>query len=340
MQLNGVTLVDRFNRPSVGGKVAVRTLFINDGEFIDPYDISACTIFAKLSNASPSSIVDVDDGLIKSDATSVVLMNFGVSGNPVNALPHDGMLGRVTDPAGSYAGWTSPTATTADGGALWGGTNGYFAHAQASGIYRNGVGDYVCVLDGNISLSGGYNIRYPYQEGIEVANAASSVQDYIDVWTVKLFDTSEYQLFINSFSLYNDTFTTITEPLLITTRNRLLNKKLRYGEKIDMKITTDITVQNSTLPEETKNILKDYQITNPKISISKVSEDSINQSPWTSVVADVAATLTTDNTILYTYDTTAATSQVQKGAGTYWIKASYTYLTQNFITPPYYFTIT
>jgi hypothetical protein len=324
MQLNGTTLVDRHNRPSVGGKVAVRTLFINNGEFIDPYDVSSCTIFAKLSNASPSSIVDVDDGIIKSDATSVVLMNFGVSGGAVDTpFPHDGADGRVTE---NYPEWVAPTL--------------YTPGSQASGIYRVGVGDYVAVLDGNISLSGGYNNRYAFQEGITVANAASAVQDYIDVWTVKLFDTSEYQLFINSFSLYNDTFTTITEPLLITTRNRLLNKKLRFGEKIDMKITTDITVQNSTLSEETKNILKDYQITNPKISISKVNDDAINQAPWTSVVSNVDASVTTDNTILYTYDTEAAISQDQRGAGTYWIKASYSYLTQNFVTPPYYFTIT
>jgi len=326
MQLNGVTLVDRFNRPSVGGKVAVRTLFINDGEFIDPYDVSACTIFAKLSNASPSSIIDVDDGLIKSDATSVVLMNFQISGGTAPDI-HDGWsldgngAVRVTSNKLADTDWFPP----------------YVAGPQASGIYRVGVGDYVAVLDGNNSLSGGYNIRYPFNSGIEVANAASSVQDYIDVWTVKLFAGSEYQLFINSFSLYNDTFTTITEPLLITTRNKLLNKKLRYGEKIDMKITTDITVQNSNLSEETKNILKDYPITNPTISISKVTDDSVNQAPWTSVVVDGAATLTTDNTILYTYDTTAGSVI---GAGTYWIKASYSYLTQDFVPPPYYFTIT
>ena len=325
MQLNEVTLVDRFNRPSVGGKVAIRTLFINDGEFIDPYDVSACTIFAKLSNASPSSIVDTDDGLIKSDATSVVLMNFGVSGGAAPDI-HDGTAGYTTSENLLDPLWVSSTL--------------YTPGSQASGIYRVGVGDYVAVLDGNTSLSGGYNIRYPFNNGITVANAASSVQDYIDVWTVKLFDTSEYQLFINNFSLYNDTFTTITEPLLITTRNKLLNKKLRYGEKIDMKITTDITVQNSTLSEETKNILKDYPITNPTISISKVNDDAVNQAPWTSVVADAGATLTTDNTILYTYDTTAAAGVAQKGAGTYWIKASYSYLTQDFVTPPFYFTIT
>jgi hypothetical protein len=322
MQLNGVTLVDRFNRPSVNGKVAVRTLFINDGKFIDPYDVSACTIFAKVSNETPAFIADPIDGLIKSAATSEVLMNFNISGNPAAADGHNGIFPSVTSNKLADTLWFPP----------------YVPGDRASGIHRVGVGDYVAVLDGSLltDLSGTYDIRYPYQGGIEVVNGASSVQDYIDVWTVKLYSGSEYQLFINSFSLYNDTFTTITEPLLITTRNRLLNKKLRFGERIDMKITTDITVQNSTLSEETKNILKDYPITNPLVTVKKVNDDSVNQAAWTTIQENQPATLTTDNTILYTIDTVGLALSV----GTYFITAKYSYLTQDFVTPPYYFTIT
>jgi hypothetical protein len=330
MQLNGVTLVNRFNRPGVGQKVAIRTLFINDGKFIDPYDVSACTIFTKLANASPASIVDGTDGLISSDATSVVLMNFNISGNPVGADGHDGTGTKVTSqrmvtPAmqANYPLWNPP----------------YVPGDRASGIHRVGLGDYVAVLDGSIDLSGTYDIRYPYQGGIEVANGASSVQDYIDVWTVKLYSGSEYQLFINSFSLYNDTFTTITEPLLITTRNKLINKKLRFGEKVDMKITTDITIQNSTLPEETKNILRDYQITSPQVKIERINEDSINQPARTEIKGYTEASITTDNTILYTFDTATALGSVVP-AGTYIITAKYSYLTENFVSPPFYFTIT
>ena len=335
MQLNGTTLVDRHNRPSVGGKVAVRTLFINDGAFIDPYDVSSCTIFARTANQTPSSVVDVDDGIIKSDATSVVLMNFGVSGG-ATGLPHDGVHPRVTS---QYLGWVSPTATTANGGLNFV-TDGYVPHTQASGIYRVGLGDYVAVLDGEFALSGGYNNRYAFQEGITVANAASAVQDYIDVWTVKMSEGSEYQLFINNFSLFNDTFTTITEPLLITTQNRLINKKLRFGEILDMKITTEITVQNSTLSEDTKNILKDYPITNPQIKIERVNEDSINQPARTNITEGYAgATITTDNTILYNFNTTTTLGAVVP-AGTYIITAKYKYLTQTFVTVPFYFTIT
>ncbi len=36
MQLNGVTVVDRHNRPTVIQKVDLRAFFINDGEYYDP----------------------------------------------------------------------------------------------------------------------------------------------------------------------------------------------------------------------------------------------------------------------------------------------------------------
>ena len=49
MQLNGITLTDRWSRPSVNERVAIQAIFLNDGVYVDPYDISACTIFSKLT---------------------------------------------------------------------------------------------------------------------------------------------------------------------------------------------------------------------------------------------------------------------------------------------------
>ena len=336
MQLNGVTLVDRHNRPALDAKVAIRALFMNDGSFVDPYDVSSCTIFARTSNLTPSSVVDDDDSLISSDASTVVLMNFGVSGNPANNLQHDGVHPRVTS---QYSGWVSPTETSLNGGTSFY-TNGYFQHTQASGIYRNGVGDFVCVLDGGIALSGGYDNRVGYREGFTVANAASSVQEYIDVWTVKMAQDSEYQLFINTFTLFNDTFTAITEPLLLTTRNKLINKKLQVGDVVDMKVTTGITIQNKNLDDATKNIIKDYSLQNAQVQIKKINEDSVNQQAWESVVPtgtdsfEDASFVTSDNTIVYNFNTASL------DPGTYFMVVKYQFMTQTFVSPKFYFTIT
>ena len=324
MQLNGVTLVDRGNRPSINGKVGIRTYFINDGQFVDPYDVSSCTIFAKLSNTTPSSVVDIDDGIIKEDSSSVVLMNFGVSGT--EEKPHTGEDGYTTsENLTAYVGETLYTPGT-----------------QASGIYRLGVGEYVAVLDGTVDLSGGYNNRAPLNQGIEVANQASSVQDYIDIWTVKMSQNSEYQIFINEFSLYNDTFTTITEPLIVTTRNKLINKHVKLGEILDLVVSTEITVQNKTLSESTKNILKDYQIVNPQVKLQKVNEDSVNQAAREDITNDFVSTgvtVTTDNTILYNFDTTAFTTPTTGKPGTYILTVKYEYLNQTFQSSPFYFTL-
>ena len=106
-----------------------------------------------------------------------------------------------------------------------------------------------------------------------------------------------------------------------------------------MKITTEITVQNSTLPEETKNILKDFSISSAEIKIDRVNEDSVNQEARTVIQAYTPATTTTDNTILYRFDTVNDLTDVVK-PGTYIITAKYSYLTQTFVTVPFYFTIT
>jgi len=328
MELDGINLTDRHNRPSVQSRVAIRTLFINDGVLVDPYDISACTIFSKLSNASPSSIVNPINGLIKSDIDqATVLMNFEISGG-VGTDNH-----RVDNPTITHitdATWF-PT---------------YVPGSQASGIHRIGVGDYVAVLDGvETNLSGAYTLS---ENGFEVENGASSVQHYIDVWTVKLSQGSNYQILINQFQLYEDTFLSITEPLLVTASNRLVNKHLTLSSMVDLKITTDITVTNRTLDESVKNILKNWSISGVQVEIQKINEDSTSLPSRTKIVAfaDAApkASTTSDNTIIYPFDMTTIQEKLSADgvggpAGTYIITAKYGFLNQIFVTKPFYFVI-
>jgi hypothetical protein len=317
MQLNGTSLVDRYARPSVGNKVALRTFFLNNGQLLDPYDVSACTVFARVSNFTPSGVVG-DDGLIDSDYSSVVLMNFGVSGDV--GAPHDGADGRTTS---QNLTWVSDTL--------------YSPGNQASGIYRSDTGDYVAVLDGEVDLSGFFD-----QKGVafEVANGASSVQEYIDVWTVKLFQSSEYQVFVNQFSLTDDTFTTITEPLILNASEKLVTKHVRIGEIIDMVIPTEFTVINRSIPESIKNTLTNYPISDVLVEVQKVNEDNVNQPAREVIQAFGAANVTvgSDSTILYNLDTNtlAPTTGVP---GNYIITVRYNLLNQTFQSSPLYFTV-
>ncbi len=317
MQLNGTSLVDRYARPSVGNKVALRTFFLNNGQLLDPYDVSACTVFARVSNFTPSGVVG-DDGLIDSDYSAVVLMSFGGAGDV--GAPHDGKDGRVTS---ENLAWVSGTL--------------YSPGNQASGIYRSDTGDYVAVLDGEVDLSGFFD-----QKGVafEVANGASSVQEYIDVWTVKLFQSSEYQVFVNQFSLTDDTFTTITEPLILNASEKLITKHVRIGEIIDMVIPTEFTVINRSIPESIKNTLTNYPISDVLVEVQKVNEDNVNQPAREVIQAFGAANVTvgSDSTILYNLDTNtlAPTTGVP---GNYIITVRYTLLNQTFQSSPLYFTV-
>lgn len=339
MDLNGYTLTDRHNRPSVGGRVAIRTRFYNNGAPVEPYDVSSVTIFSKLSNAAPSSIVDAASGIIKPDQPiSTVLMNFAISGFiPVagqggTAAPHDAQFDndqnwfRVTENYLGDANWFP----------------GYVPGTNASGIYRTGVtGEYVAVLDGTVNLSGAYGgTDGSHTGGTEIKNDASTVQDYIDVWTVKMSAESNYQLFINTFKLFNDNYLSIPEPLLLTASNRLINKHVTLGSTVNLKITTDMTVHNKQLTESVKNILQDYSIQNPSVLIQKINEGSLSIPSHEEVLTAVPE-VTSDNTMIVSFTPDADNYETILGGalGTYSIVATYNFLTETITTPPFYFTV-
>jgi len=123
MQLNGTSLVDRNNRPTVLQKVGLRAFFINDGVYVDPYEISAVTVFDKSANFTPSTILE--DNLISPDISKdIVRMNFAPSGDmsPSNYSPNTDIT-------------------------------------SASGVYKVKTGEYIVVLDGVLNNSGVYNLH-------------------------------------------------------------------------------------------------------------------------------------------------------------------------------------
>ena len=337
MLLNVTPLTDRWNRPSVNERVAIQAIFMNDGVYVDPYDISACTIFSKLTNESPNSIVDAENGLIKSDQdTATILMNFGVSGSGLNPNVdyHSGVGDFVTS---KHPEWTASTL--------------YTPGPNASGIYKVASGTFVAVLDGieGSSLSGAYSMHQSYDAitgkwpGTVIQNGACAVQDYIDVWTVKMSESSNFQLFINTFKLENDNYITITEPLLLTTSNRLVNKHITFSSIEDIKITTEITVNNETLSKSVKDILHDYPITNAQIRIQKVNEGSVNLPAREDIFSPVYTnvhSISSDNTMLFKFNTNTIPSALQGGrVGTYVLIAQYQFVGQTIFTEPFYFTI-
>jgi len=314
VQLNNTVIVDRGNRPNVSQRVGLRAFFINDGAYVDPFEISSVQLFKRDDTYSPLTVVG-SDGLV----SSTPLMTFGASGQ------------------------TETTNSNFD-------SSNYVPAVTASGIYRVGTGDYVVVLDQTLALSG-----FDTNTQTEVAaSSLSAVDDYVDLWTVKLNSASKYQVITNEFRLNEDTFFAFTEPLLLTTSNKLMNKHVRLGEVVDLKVSTETTVQNQNLSQSVQNIFKDSVITSATMEIKKVNQDLNFDGPFTvSSFTESAATatsqpvtITKENTIIMSFDTTKLKdlSSFTNGTfgsltGTYSVQVKYTLLNETIISPLYYLTV-
>lgn len=312
MLLNGHELVDRHNRPGASQRVGLRLFFINDGVYTDPNDISSVILFQKDANTSPSTILN-SDALINVSSTAVsslALMGFG-------------------------------TSAEGTGGAL--AETDYDPGTQASGIYRIRAGEYVAVLDGTINLSGGVF-------GIEIANQVSTVNSFIDVWTVRMLAASNYVSIINNFKLFDNTFFVITEPMILSMSNRLTTKHITFGSKIDLKVETEIAVQNrANISDEIKNIFRDSVIVSAQMQIVKFNDEPNLASQVTvSAYADTSSTIdvTSDNTLLFNWNTEdlkthASTLDGTMGSltGNYGLRVKYTVLKETIVTPFMHFIV-
>lgn len=297
MKINNLDVVDRHNRPGVLQPVMLRSFFVNDGVYQDPYAIQSVSVFYLTDNTSPNSILG-DNGLIDPTiASGVILMNFANS---------------------SVAPSNVSFNTTA-------------YSAGASGIYKLGTGQYAVVLNGAVGQQGVY-------QGTVIPNAASAAGKYVDVWTVKMAATSNYSTYINEFSLFDDTLFSITQPLLLTTSNKLRNKYVKLGSKIDLTIDTEFNIGNKDVPTTIRNLFKDSVIVNPSVQIVKLNDDyTLPARVTVSSFADTSALtdLTSDNTIIFNWDTTSLYTlpAVQNGtygplSGAYQIQVKYSVLNQ------------
>jgi hypothetical protein len=315
MQVNNYEVVDRHNRPNVNQRVALRTFFINDGEYVDPYEISSVQIFKKSDTLSPKSVLGTDNLV-----TSVPLMEFAASS---------------PNGAGNQVHCTQPVEATGTCNGSFDETN-YKPGVTASGIYRIRTGEYVAILDQTLNLSG-----WDWNTNTQLAASnCGAVNDYVDYWSVKLVEASKYQVIKNNFSLYEDTFFGFTQPLLLTTSNKLMNKHVRLGEKIDLKISTETTLQNKDVDESIQNIFKDSVITEATINIAKVNYDPALPGPF-SVVTGGSTQITGDNTLLYNWNTATLVGSSTFGSptGTYSVRVKYNVLNQTIISPLFYLTV-
>ena len=283
--INTHEVVDRNNRPAVQSHVMLRTFFINDGEYQDPYIVSSVHIFQRSENLTPETVLD-ENGLVSSSMTHQAQMVFGPSGNAIVN--------------GTDLAQFAPSSYTQQVNGIAG--EGNYCD-NVSGIYRLGRGEYACVLDG---------ILGPALSGIDgngntIGNTADIATRYIDVWTIQLGNAATWKTYINEFALYDDAFLSLTEPPMLRTKNNLFNRRVMVGSKTDLKIGTEITVENLNIDNSVKNIFKESAINRPRVEIQKINDNPSLPGRFT-VVDSSNVQLTADNTIIYTFDTSTVFS--------------------------------
>ena len=272
MKINGNEVTTRSERPTVLGPTALILYFINDGQYVNPYEISGVSIFAASDNQYPSSVV-YSNGQIKTDSSGSVLMHFSNS-----------------------------AALTSDSAAF--SASNYNVN-NASGIYKLDTGKYACVLSQpSVTPSGEFNLS-----GLNIiANTLSATGDYIDVWTVRRASGSNLDTIINEFTLTEDRFFGVTEPLLFRVATRLENNYIVLGSKVDLKFTNEFTLENANVDRSIVNLFKQSLVTQPMLEIYKKNQDrnlgariEVSGYSATSGVVDI----TSENTVIFTLDTEA-----------------------------------
>ena len=310
ISLNGISFSERHENPPAGGKIGLRALFYNDGQLVDPVDVSAVSVF-KYSDYSSSALFTPTDNLL----SATPLMQFAPSGSTPDSTTIYG------------ADWGDPVGV------------GGLDFQYASGIFKVGTGDYVAPLRLDKALSGNW-------EGtlLEASSNVSSAVSYIDVWTVKLLAGSQYQSIIHKWSLHEDTFFSVTEPLIVKTSTKLSNKHLRLGEIIDLKAPVEITIENRNISQAVINTLKSTLITDGAFKITKVNDNTSLDGPF--VVSSFSDTLgsvkvTSDGTLVFTWDTSQipTSSSFGEAKGTNAIQVKYSANGQTVISPRFYVSV-
>lgn len=211
---------------------------------------------------------------------------------------------------------------------------------DASTIYKTGTGQYAVVLDGMQAVSS------TDRDGTVIANTASGTGKYIDVWTVSFDNGASYQVFINDVELFKDNIVSLTEPLLIKTKTRLIPNIIRLGSVVDLKVGMEVTIMNKDIDQNVRNLLSHTVIEDPKFLIKKHNEDS--NLPSRVVVKGYSDTssdirLTSDNTMIYSLNTSSLTdgsiTDLGAGNGAYTLEAKYTIMGETIISPLMYFTV-
>jgi len=256
---NGVTVIQRGNRPSP--IIPAKLDFFNyvAGALTDPFQVCSVHVFPNTAFGTADPYVnrtagDANFGLVSSTANNMLFHNYkrDENGDRTGFDANVSALAKET----TYAGDLRYSASSIFGGGQDNKPGHFSVILQPSGVY--------------------FPLAAPPSWTDRANNTASSTGGYIDIWSIVQTEGSRAQIYVNTFNMDTaNTFAT-TEPLELTTTNKLIQRYVQLGSKKRLQIQTQIVVDNEPLKADIRNLMETGSLlTNPEISITKLNESPI-----------------------------------------------------------------
>ena len=320
---NGTTVINRGNRPSPTSPCKLDFFWVKEGSYTDPYQVCSVHIFPDTKFGTANQYVNLDTtssdyGLVSSTDTNYLFHNYKRDG----AGNRIGFQGEVSACAAESA-YTGDLRYSAS--SIFKVKTGHFAVIlQPSAVYFP-----ASVTDFNMDMS---------------SNTASGTGNYLDIWTIKDVVGSKAQIYVNSFKLNSQSVVAVTEPMMVTPNNKLVQRYIEVGSKRNLQMKTELVVDNEPIRESLRNLLETGSLLqNQQFRIVK-----LNESPDLSsrvVIKDFGDTASTTNinangTMSYLWDTANITPKYSDdilggSRGVYEITAKYTILDETYLSPKF-----
>ena len=321
---NDITVINRANRPSPISPCKLDFIWIKDGSYQNPFQVCSVHIFPNTQFGSPNPYVnltagDASYGLVSSTATDYIFRNYKRNG------------------AGARVGFDGNMSAMAA-------ENTYAQGNSASAIFNTSPGNFSVILQPGAE----YFPTSVLDEGANwlpvSGNSASATGDYLDIWTLVDVEGSRAQIYVNSFKLNSASVVAITEPLLVTPTNKLIQRYVEVGSKEKLRVKTELVVDNEPISDDLRNLLETGSLlSKPQMRIVK-----LNESPELTsrvVVQDFGDTsgsiqLDSQNLISYLWNTETIVPKYEDdilggSRGVYEITVKYDILTESFYSPKF-----
>jgi hypothetical protein len=320
---NGTTVVNRQNRPSPLSKTKLDFYFVKDGVYTNPFQVCSVHIFPNTQFGAPDQYLDLN-----ADST-----NYGL----VSATGQEKMVFRNINfpaftPCAEPSGFPAPSA--------YDGTSN-----TASSIYLTDAGHFSVILQTGTEF---FPLSSTAASDPTFTNSASATGGYIDIWTVVDAEGSKAQIYVNTFNLDTANVFTTSEPIEVTTQNKLVNRYIDVGSKEKLRMKTHLVIDNEPIRESLRNLMETGSLLqSPEIKITKLNETPnltsrvvVTGSGGTPGFISSGVEVDSHGTISYLWDTNAiaalsAEDNLGSTTGVYEVQAKFTILDSTIYSPKF-----